>query len=187
MLVLHSDIIPGDLASNIWRNNACEISYMRKKEKWILLKGEGMVTEWSLNGHWNVPAIQSTEWWLKGYWMAPFNFNGMVAFRLECRDRNLNTQPSTCKTNVLTKWDTAMANKEDIKSNNAFSRYGYVLPQEPLSSQLIFMCNLGRIELTALAGWTRIRIGSDKSMWFLRLFYKRKWWECVYYSKKTIH
>ena len=105
-------------------------------------------TEWSLNGHWNEPAIQSTEWWLKGHWIAPFNFNGMVAFRLECRDRNLNTQPSTCKTNVLNKWDTAMANKEDIKSNNAFSRFGhngYVLPQEPLSSQLIFMCNLSRI------------------------------------------
>ena len=53
-----------------------------KKEKWILLKGDGMVTEWSLNGHWNVPAIQSTERWLKGDWMAPFSFHGMVAFRL---------------------------------------------------------------------------------------------------------
>ena len=36
----------------------------------------------TLNGHWNVPAIQSTEWWLKGDWMAPFRFHGMVAFRL---------------------------------------------------------------------------------------------------------
>ena len=36
----------------------------------------------TLNGHWNVPAIQSTEWWLKGDWMAPFSFHGTVAFRL---------------------------------------------------------------------------------------------------------
>ena len=52
-----------------------------EKGEWILLKGDGMVTEWWLNGHWNVPAIQSTEWWLKGDWMAPFSFHGMVAFR----------------------------------------------------------------------------------------------------------
>ena len=54
--VLHSDIIPGNLASNIWRNNAYKISYLRKKRKaniterrrngdWIALNGHWMVTE----------------------------------------------------------------------------------------------------------------------------------------------
>ena len=50
--VLHSDIIPGDLASNTWRNNAYKISYIREKRK-------ANITEWWLNG---------TEW-CKG---APF-------------------------------------------------------------------------------------------------------------------
>ena len=50
------NIIPRELESNIWRNNAYKISYIRKKGKWILLKGDGMVTEW----HWMV-----TEWSLK--------------------------------------------------------------------------------------------------------------------------
>ena len=80
--VLHSDIIPGNLASKIWRTNAYKLSYIRKErranitERWR--NGDWM----ALNGHWNVPAIQSTEWWLKGDWMAPFSFNWMVAFRL---------------------------------------------------------------------------------------------------------
>ena len=63
-----------------------KISYVRKKKEiefyWkateLWLNG----TEWSLNGHCNVPAIQSTEWWLKRDWMAPFSFHWMVAFRL---------------------------------------------------------------------------------------------------------
>ena len=40
------NIIPLELESNIWRNNAYKISYIRKKGKCILLKGDGMVTEW---------------------------------------------------------------------------------------------------------------------------------------------
>ena len=92
--MLHSDIILGDLASNIWKNN--KISYIWKKGEWILLKGDGMVTEWWLNGHWNVPAIQSTEWWLKDDWMAPFNFHGMVAFCLVYTWHSTVTVLSSC-------------------------------------------------------------------------------------------
>ena len=54
--MFHSDIIPWDLESNVWRNNAYSISYIRKKGKWIWLKGDGMMTEWQ----WMV-----TEWSLK--------------------------------------------------------------------------------------------------------------------------
>ena len=50
-------------------------------EKWIWLKGDDMVTNWWLNGHWYVPAIHSTEWWLQGHWMASFSYlwNGGVS------------------------------------------------------------------------------------------------------------
>ena len=54
--VLHSDIIFGDIGPDILIYNAYEISYIREKEKWILLKAVGMVTEW----HWMV-----FEWSLK--------------------------------------------------------------------------------------------------------------------------
>ena len=58
-----------------------------EKGEWILLKGDGMVTEWWLNGHWNVPAIPSTEWivterWLNGAFQ--FSRNGGVSFCLWC-------------------------------------------------------------------------------------------------------
>ena len=56
MYELHLDIIMGDLWSDILRNNAFKISYLRKKEYWILLKGGGMVTEWQ----W-----MTTKWTLK--------------------------------------------------------------------------------------------------------------------------
>ena len=68
--VLHSDIIPGDLASNIWNNNAYKISYIRKGRRakitemrrnvdWMTLKGHWMVSEMylpfsRLNGDWKV-------------------------------------------------------------------------------------------------------------------------------------
>ena len=41
----------------------------------------GTHSEWSLNGPWNVPAIQSTEGWLKGDWKVT-ECQGMVVFRL---------------------------------------------------------------------------------------------------------
>ena len=50
---LQSDIIPGDVASTILRNNA---KMQERKEKWILLKDDGLVTSW----HWMV-----TEWSLE--------------------------------------------------------------------------------------------------------------------------
>ena len=68
---------PGSLASNIWWNNAYKISYIRNITE-RRRNGDWM----ALNGHWNVPSIQSTEWWLKGDWMAPFSFHGTVAVRL---------------------------------------------------------------------------------------------------------
>ena len=84
--MLHSEIIPGDLESNIWRNmHIRSVIYGKKKESeysWKATEWWLNGTEWSLNGDWNVPAIQSTEWWLKGDWMAPFSFHGIVAFRL---------------------------------------------------------------------------------------------------------
>ena len=81
--MLHSDIIPGGgLASNIYKNNAYKISYIRKKRKVNITERRRNGDWMALNGHWNVPAIQSTEWWLKGDWMAPFSFHGMVVFRL---------------------------------------------------------------------------------------------------------
>ena len=79
---LHSDIIPGDLTSNIWRNNAYKISYIRKERRANITERRRNSDWMALNGHWNVPAIQSTECWLKGDWLALFSFNGMVAFRL---------------------------------------------------------------------------------------------------------
>ena len=39
-------------------------------------------TEWWLNGHLNVPRIQSTQWWLEGYWMATLRFKWMVAYNV---------------------------------------------------------------------------------------------------------
>ena len=41
-----------------------------------------IITEWSLNGLWNAPAIQSTVRWLKRHWFASFSLNWIVAFRL---------------------------------------------------------------------------------------------------------
>ena len=80
--VLHSDIILGDLASNIWRNNACKISYIRKERRakiterwrngdWMVTKWHWMVTEMHLpfsrlNGDWKVTEWRLsvfTEWW----------------------------------------------------------------------------------------------------------------------------
>ena len=72
----------GDLETNIWRNHAYKISYIRKKRKMNITERRRNGDWMALNGHWNVPAIQSTEWCLKGDWMAPFSFHGMVAFRL---------------------------------------------------------------------------------------------------------
>ena len=58
--VLHSDIIPEDLVSNILRNNAYKICYIYGKKKrakiterrrngdWMALKGHWMVTEMCL-------------------------------------------------------------------------------------------------------------------------------------------
>ena len=51
--VYHSDIIPGDLASNIWRYNAYKTSYIRKERR-------AKITERRRNGDWMA---------LKGYWM----------------------------------------------------------------------------------------------------------------------
>ena len=48
MCLLHKDIILGDPWSDILRNNAYKISKIRKKDKWILLKGDEMMTKWSL-------------------------------------------------------------------------------------------------------------------------------------------
>ena len=71
----HSDIISGDLAWNILRNNAYKISYKKKRKvniterrrngDWMALNGDRMVTEMylpfsRLNGDWKV-----TEWRLQ--------------------------------------------------------------------------------------------------------------------------
>ena len=59
------------IRSVIWEKRKVNITKRRRNGDWM-----------TLNGHWNVPAIQSTEWQLKGDWMAPFSFQRMVAFRL---------------------------------------------------------------------------------------------------------
>ena len=80
--MLCSDMIPGDLESNIWRNNAYKISYIRKERRakiterrrhgdWMALKGHWMVTEMCLpfsrlNGDWKMTEWRLsvfTEWW----------------------------------------------------------------------------------------------------------------------------
>ena len=68
ILVLHSDIIPGDLASNIWRNNAHKISYIREKANITerRLNGEWMAR--TRNGHWMVPEMYLPFSRLKGDW-----------------------------------------------------------------------------------------------------------------------
>ena len=80
--VLHSDIILGDIRSDILRDMHKKSVTYGNKEKWIWLKGDGMVTDRWLNGHWYVSAIPSTKWWLQGHWIAPLSFYGMVVFRL---------------------------------------------------------------------------------------------------------
>ena len=87
--VLHWDIIPWDLESNIWRINAYKIStsYIRKERRakitetrrngdWMALKGHWMVTEMylpfsRLNGDWKVTEwglSVFTEWWRFVLW-----------------------------------------------------------------------------------------------------------------------
>ena len=92
--MLHSDNIAGDLASNIWRNNAHKISYIRKKGKWILLKGDGMVTEW----HWMVTewslkcTCQSVDWMVTERWL-----NGAFQFSRNCDVSSCGDQLPLCK------------------------------------------------------------------------------------------
>ena len=69
--MIHSDIILGDLASNIWRNNAYKISYigMTLNSHWMVtemylpfirLNGDWKMTEWRLSVF--------TEWWRFVLW-----------------------------------------------------------------------------------------------------------------------
>ena len=81
------NIIPRELESNIWRNNAYKISYIRKKRKvniterrrngdWMTLNGNWMVIEMylplcRLNGDWEVTEWRLsvfTEWWRFNLW-----------------------------------------------------------------------------------------------------------------------
>ena len=80
--VLHSDIIPADLASNIWRNNAYKISYIRKERRANITERRRNGDWMALNGDWMVTEMYLPFSRLNGDWMAPFSFNGMVAFRL---------------------------------------------------------------------------------------------------------
>ena len=78
--MLHSDIIPGDLESNIWRNNAWDQLYTENKESEYYWKA----TEWWLNGtEWSLKCIcHSVDWmvterWLNGAFQ--FSRNGGVS------------------------------------------------------------------------------------------------------------
>ena len=79
--VLYSDIILGDKAWNIWRNNAYKVSYIRKKRRANITErrwnGDGMVTEWSLTCTWHSVDWMVTErrlsvfteWWRFDLWV----------------------------------------------------------------------------------------------------------------------
>ena len=81
--VLHSDIIPGNLASNIWRNNAYKISYLRKKRK-------ANITERRRNGDWMLTEKYLPFSLLNSDWGAfHFSRNGSVSsceLGMNCRN-----------------------------------------------------------------------------------------------------
>ena len=95
--VLHSDIILGNLWLNILRNNAYKTSYIRKEEKWILLKGDRMVTEWSLKHTCHSVDWMVTERTLNGAFQ--FSRNGSVSSLAQPKCSLCLSSKSLC-------WDT---------------------------------------------------------------------------------